>query len=73
MVRFIRSSISNGLPFWSVYHTTISSYSELNVLWLEWEISSKLPKDLFGQKYIVLVNNVDNHYLSYYNELILLH
>ena len=71
MVRFIISSISNGLLFWSVNHTIISIYSELKVfknIWLAGEISSKLPNDLFSTK----VYNVDNHYLQYYNELILL-
>ena len=36
--KFILSSISNGLLFWSVNHTLISSYSELN----------ELPNGLFG-------------------------
>ena len=53
MVRFILSSISNGLIFWSVNHSMISLYSELKVfinIWLTGEISSKLPNDLFGTK-----------------------
>ena len=50
-VKFILSSISNGWLFWSVNHTLISSYSELNVfkkMWFAGEISNKLPKGLFG-------------------------
>ena len=49
IVRIILSSISNGLLFWLVNHTMISSYFQLNVfkkIWLE----GKLPKDLFGKK-----------------------
>ena len=43
--KFILSSISNGLLFWSVSHTSISLYSELNVfknIWFVGEISNKL-------------------------------
>ena len=72
IVQFILSSISNGLLFWSVNHTLISSYSELNVfkkIWFVGEISNKLPKGLFGTK---VYNTLDNHYWQYYNELILL-
>ena len=53
MARSILSTISKGWLFWSVNHTTISSYSELNIfkkIWLEGEISGKLPKNLFGTK-----------------------
>ena len=60
IVEFILPSISNGLLFWSVNHTTISFYSELKLfknIWLEGEISIKLPKDL--------LNLADNHYLPY--------
>ena len=51
IVKFILSSISNGLLFWSVNHSLISSYSELNFFkktWFVGEISNKLPKGLFG-------------------------
>ena len=53
IVKFIPSSASNGWLFWSVNHTLISSYSELNVfkkIWFAAEISNKLPKGLFGTK-----------------------
>ena len=53
IVRFILSSISNGLLFWSVNHISISLYSELKVfknIRLVGEISNKLPKGLFGTK-----------------------
>ena len=72
IVKFILSSISNGWLFWSVNHTLISSYSELNVfknIWFVGEISNKLTNGLFGT---IPLNLVDNHYLQYYNELILL-
>ena len=50
-VKFILSSISNGWLFWSVYHTSMSWNSELNVfkkIWFVGEISNKLPNGLFG-------------------------
>ena len=61
IVKFILSSISN----WLVNHTLISSYSELNgfkKIWFVGEISNKLPKVYLEQKYIMLLNLVDNHY-----------
>ena len=51
IVKFILSSISNSWLFWSVNHTLILSYSELNVfkkIWFVEEISNKLPSGLFG-------------------------
>ena len=49
-IKFILSSISNGSLFWSVNHTLISLYSELNVfknILFVGEISNKLPNGLF--------------------------
>ena len=50
-VKFVLSSISNGLLFWSVNHTSMVWYSELNAfkkIWFFGEISNKLPNGLFG-------------------------
>ena len=48
---FILSSISSGLEFWSVNHTSIYESSELNVLKninFFWEISRNWRNDLLG-------------------------
>ena len=48
---FILSSISEGLEFWAVNHTSIYENSELNVFEMIsflGEISSNWPKDLLG-------------------------
>ena len=53
IIKFILSYISNGLLFWSMNHTLVSSYSELNVFtntWFVGEISNKLPNGLLGTK-----------------------
>ena len=50
-VRFILSSISDGLLFWLVNHSLISLNSELNVckkIWFVGEISKRLANALFG-------------------------
>ena len=47
------SSITDGLLFWSVNHTSVSLYSELNAfqkIWFVGEISNRLPNDLLGTK-----------------------
>ena len=50
---FTLSSISNGLEFWSVNHTSIHDNSELkvfkNIKFLS-EISNNWPNDLFRMK-----------------------
>ena len=51
IAKLILSSASNDWLFWSVNHTLISSYSELNVfkkIWFVGEISNKLLNGLFG-------------------------
>ena len=48
---FILSSISKGLEFWSVNHTSIYENSELNVFKYKFflgKISNNWPKDLLG-------------------------
>ena len=58
IVKFILSSISNGWLFWSVNHTIISSYSELNVfknIWFVGDISNRLPNGLFGTKCTIII------------------
>ena len=57
IVKFILSSISNGWLFWSVNHTSVSLYSELNVFkntWFAGEISNKLPILLNRFDYVVV-------------------
>ena len=52
IVKFMLPSISNGWLFWSVNHTLLFGYSELNVfknIWFVGEISSRLPNGLFGK------------------------
>ena len=39
IAKFVLSSISNGLLFWSVNQTLISLYSELNVFKMIWFVS----------------------------------
>ena len=50
-VKFILSSICNGLEFRSVNHESINKNSELNVFKIinyDGEVSSSCPNDLFG-------------------------
>ena len=61
---FIVSSISCGLEFWSVIHTSIDENSELKVfknIKLLGEISNNWPNDLLGKMYTGLWNLVDNY------------
>ena len=48
---FISSSVSRGLEFWLVSHTSMYQNSELNFLKIKffWEISSNWPNDLLGK------------------------
>ena len=72
---FILSSISNGLEFWSVNHTSIYENSESKVfksIKFLGEISNNWPKDLFGTMCIRLLNFADNYYWQYCNQLVLL-
>ena len=65
IVKFSLNSISNGWLFWSVIHTLISSYCELNVfkkIWFVGEISISYQNVCREQKYKILLNLVDNHY-----------
>ena len=74
-VRFILPTISNGCLFWSESHTSMSWNSELNVfknIWSVEEISNKVPNGYLGQTWTRPLNFVNNHYLQYYKELILL-
>ena len=61
---FISSSISSGLKFWSVPHTSIYENSELNAFKNTKslrEIFSNWPNDLLGKMYTRLLKLVDNH------------
>ena len=61
---FIVSSISYGLEFWSVIHTSIDENSELKVfknIKLLGEISNNWPNNLLGKMYTGLWNLVDNY------------
>ena len=67
----ILPSISNGLLLWSVNHTSISLYSELNVFRKIWFVREIYNTVYLEQKCTIPLNHVDNHYWPYYNELIL--
>ena len=71
IVKFILSSISNDWLFWSVNHTIIASYSELNVFKKIWFVIS-YQTVYSEQKCAILLNLADNHYWQCYNELVLL-
>ena len=61
---FISSSISSGLKFWSVTHTSIYENSELNAFKNTKplrEIFSNWRNDLLGKMYTRLLKLVDNH------------
>ena len=75
IVKFIMSSISNGLIFWSVSNTLISLNFELNVfkkIWFVAEISNKLPNDLFGTNLYNTLESCWYSLLTIQNELIVL-
>ena len=64
---FILSSISSGLKFWSVNHTSVNENSELRVfknIKVLGKISSNLPNDLLRtnvyKTWIMLIIVVDN-------------
>ena len=51
-MKFVLSSISRGLEFWSVNHTSIYENSESNVfknITFSGEISNNWPDDLLGK------------------------
>ena len=64
---FILSSISSGLKFWSVNHTSVNENSELRVfknIKVLGKISSNLPNDLLRtnvyKTWVMLIIVVDN-------------
>ena len=62
---FVISSISRGLEFRSVNHTSIYGNSESNVfknIKLSGEISNNWPKDLLGKMYTRLLKFAHNYY-----------
>ena len=68
-------SISSGLEFWSVNHTSIYENSELKVLKnVKFFGKSQIidPMTYLEQIYTRLLNLVDNYYWQYYIGLILL-
>ena len=72
---FILFSISSGLEFWSVNHTSIQEKSEsivFNNFKLLGGISNNYQMIYLEQMYARLLYRVDNHCRQYYNELILL-
>ena len=76
MLLMLCCSISIGLEFWSVNHTSIHKNSESNVLKnikLSGEIFDNWPKDLLGTNVYKILNFFDNYYWQHYNVLILLH
>ena len=78
---FILSSISSGLEFWSVNHTSIYKNYELNVFTSKnalGGISNNWPNKLLGTNVYktdsihVYFNHIDNRCAQYYTGLILL-
>ena len=59
----ILSSVSRGLEFWSVNHTSIYENSESKVFWIVnflGEISNTWPNNLLGTNVYKILNLPDN-------------
>ena len=72
---FILSSLSSGLEFWSVNHTSVYENSELKVFRKEeflGKTSNNWRNNLHAHIYTSLLNNGDCNCLQYYNRLMLL-
>ena len=72
---FTSSSISSGLEFWSVNHTSTYQSSESNVFkniffWVKYLIIDQTI--YLEQMHTRFFNFVDNYYWQYYNELLLI-
>ena len=67
---FILSSISGGLEFRSVNHTSIYESSEIMDFNSLIVLSNSWPNDVLGTNAYKVLNHVDNHCWQYYNGLI---
>ena len=70
---FVLSSVSSGLEFWSVHHTSIYENYESKVF-KNFEVKYLIidQKIYWEQIFTLLSNFVDNYYWQYYNVIILL-
>ena len=71
-VMFVLYSISSGLEFWSVHHTSIYENSESKVF-KNFQVKYLIidQKIYWKEMFTLLLNFIYNYYWQYYNVLIL--